>query len=150
MVIKPSNWPSDIEYVNVQSFFGFKNIKKDCITGVRIKKIDDPNSIVYGQYGLFANQKFEKYDIIGQYTGKVVPESSGGVYVAFCKNCCIDAEDGGNELRFINDHKNISDEPNTIIRITYVDKKPRVMFVVTKDIEEGEQILTSYGKSYWE
>ena len=100
MVIKPSNWPSDVEYVNVQSFLGFKNIKKDCITGVRIKKIDDPNSIVCGQYGLFATQKFKRYDIIGQYTGKVVSEFSAGIYVATCT--------GGISFKLsINNFKNI-------------------------------------------
>ena len=34
-------------------------------------------------------------------------------------------------------------------RISYIDKKPRVLFVVTKDIKEGEQILTKYGDNYW-
>ena len=149
MVRKPSNWPDNVEYNNIQSFLGFKDIKKDCITSVKIKKIDDPESVIDGQYGLFANQDFSKYDVIGQYTGKMVSLSSGGKYVAGCDKCCIDADFIGNELRFINDYKNIADEPNTTIRISYIDKKPRVLFVVTKDIKEGEQILTKYGDSYW-
>tara|TARA_B100000424_G_C22791048_1_gene424818 strand:+ start:105 stop:563 length:459 start_codon:yes stop_codon:yes gene_type:complete len=149
MVNVPSNWPENIEYSNVQSFFGLKNIKKDCITGVKIKKINDINSVVNGQFGLFASQDFEKYDVLGQYTGDVVSLSSGGTYVASCDKCCVDSEFMGNELRFVNDHRNISDEPNTTIRISYIDKKPRVLFVVTKDIKEGEQILTKYGDNYW-
>ena len=47
------------------------------------------------------------------------------------------------------DYQNIAEEPNTTLRITYIDKKPRVLFVVTKDIKEDEEILTYYGKEYW-
>lgn len=149
MVIKPSNWPIDVDYNNLQSFFGIKNMKKDCNTDVRIKKIEDKNSIVYGQYGLFAAKNFQKFDVLGQYTGEVVSFSEGGKYVAYCDKCNIDANKIGNEFRYINDYQNIAEEPNTTLRITYIDKKPRVLFVVTKDIKEDEEILTYYGKDYW-
>ena len=124
-------------------------MKKDCNTDVRIKKIEDKNSVVFGQYGLFAAKNFQKFDVLGQYTGEVVSFSEGGKYVAYCDKCNIDANKIGNELRYINDYQNIADEPNTTIRVTYIDKKPRVLFVVTKDIKEDEQILTYYGKEYW-
>lgn len=145
----PTNWPNNITYSNIQSFMGFKNLRKDFIPGVKIEKINDPNSILYNQFGLFSTIEFDKFDIIGQYTGKLVNEFQGGVYVASSNKCCIDAINIGNELRFINDYRNISDNPNVTIRKCYIDKKPRVMFVVTKQINIGEQLLTDYGDDYW-
>ena len=99
----PTNWPNNITYSNIQSFMGFKNLRKDFIPGVKIEKINDPNSILYNQFGLFSTIEFDKFDIIGQYTGKLVNEFQGGVYVASSNKCCIDAINIGNELRFIND-----------------------------------------------
>ena len=65
-----------------------------------------------------------------------------------CTNCIKKRHK--NELRFINDYRNISPSSNVIIKTTYIDKKPRVLFVVTKKIEPGEQLLTDYGEGYWE
>ena len=149
-MITPKNWPENIKYTNVQSFQGYKNLKKDITHGVKLDKINDPNNILHNQFGLFATKKFDEYDIIGQYTGKLVSSDKEGRYVSASENCCIDALDTGNELRFINDYRNISPSNNVVIKTTYIDKKPRVLFVVTKKIEPGEQLLTDYGEGYWE
>lgn len=146
----PKNWPNNIIYTNIQSFQGYKNLKKDITPGVIVKKINEPNNILHNQFGLFATKKFDEYDIIGQYTGKLVTPDKGGRYVSCSENCGIDALDIGNELRFINDYRNISSTENVVLRTTYIDKKPRVVFVVTQNIEEGDQLLTDYGKGYWE
>ena len=145
----PKNWPNDISYINVQPFVGFKNLKLDFTPGVKIRKIDDPNSVLYNQFGLFSTKDFDKFDVVGQYTGNLVNKLEGGIYVASSDNCCIDAIDAGNELRFINDYRNVSNIANVTIRICYIDKKPRVLFVVTNEIKEGEQLLTDYGDDYW-
>ena len=146
----PRNWPENIKYTNIQSFQGYKNLKKDIICGVKVEKINDPSNILYNQFGLFATKKFNEYDIIGQYTGKLVSPDKEGKYVSASEDCCIDAINMGNELRFINDYRNISLSSNVIIKTTYIDKKPRVLFVVTKKIEPGEQLLTDYGEGYWQ
>ena len=99
---------------------------------------------------MFATKNFDEYDIIGQYTGKLVTLDKGGQYVSRSENCGIDTIDVGNELRFINDYRNISSTENVVLRTTYIDKKLRVVFVVTKNIEEGGQLLTDYGNGYWE
>ena len=145
----PKNWPNNIEYTNVQSFQGYKFLKKDITPSVLVKKINEPNNILHNQFGLFATKKFDEYDIIGQYTGKLVTPDKGGQYVSRSENCGIDALNIGNELRFINDYRNVSHSSNVIIKTTYIDKKPRVLFVVTKKIEPGEQLLTDYGEGYW-
>ena len=146
----PRNWPKDIKYTNIQSFQGYKNLKKDITHGVKVEKINDPNNILHNQFGLFATEKFNEYDIIGQYTGELVSPEKGGKYVSASKDCCIDASCLGNELRFINDYRNISSSNNVVIKTTYIDKKPRVLFVVTKKIEPGDQLLTDYGEGYWQ
>lgn len=145
----PKNWPAEIDYCNVQSYIGFKKLKKDFIPGVKIEKINDPTSVVFNQYGLFATEDFQKFDILGQYTGNIVNSSNGGIYVASLDKCNIDAQKIGNELRFINDFRNISNSENVVIRTSYIDKKPRVIFIVTKDIKKGDQLLTDYGDDYW-
>ena len=145
----PVNWPSDIIYRNIQEFNGFKKIRKETTPGVRLEKINDTNSVLHNQYGLFATKEFNSYDIIGQYTGKLVDMECGGCYVSRSDNCCIDALNYGNELRFINDYRNIAPSENVVIKNAYIDKKPRVLFVVTKQIKPGEQILTDYGEEYW-
>ena len=47
------------------------------IHGVEIRMLQDDH-VLKGEYGLFATQKFSRYDIIGEYTGKIVgPEAQG-------------------------------------------------------------------------
>ena len=93
----PKNWPNNIEYTNVQSFQGFKFLKKDITPSVLVKKINEPNNILHNQFGLFATKKFDQY-------------------VSRSENCEIDALDIGNELRFINDYRNILSSKNRNIQ----------------------------------
>ena len=145
----PKNWPNNIIYTNIQSFQDYKNLKKDITPGVLVKQINDPTNILHNQFGLFATKYFDEYDVIGQYTGKLVTPNKTGRYVAYSENCGIDANNIGNELRFINDYRNIAPTMNVVFKTTYIDKKPRVLFVVTRNIQEGEQLLTDYGEGYW-
>ncbi len=148
--MSPKNWPSNLIYNNIQSYIGFKNLKKEYNAGIEIRKINDVHSIIFDQYGLFAIDEFKQYDVLGQYTGELKNPNIGGKYVAESIKCCIDADKIGNEFRFINDYRNITYEPNVILKRVYIDKKPRVLIVVKKDIEVNEQILTDYGEGYWE
>ena len=151
-ILHPKNWPTHLEYINIMKYP--KNIpKKLYIKNVKIKLIDDENHICNGQYGLYASNKIEKFDILGEYTGNI--SSNGGRYVAgfknleYTNNYGVDAQNSGNELRFINDFRNINIKPNTILRNAYIDKRPKILIVATDDIEENEELLLDYGTDYY-
>eukprot|EP01038_Epipyxis_sp_PR26KG_P006807 gene6807-9322_t len=48
-----------------------ENSKRYKVHGVEVRKLPS-NHFLSGQYGLFATKKFFKFDIVGEYTGKVV------------------------------------------------------------------------------
>lgn len=106
----PKNWPSNIKYIHFMNYH--KNFpKKSFIKKVLIQKIEDKNHILYGEYGLYATEKINKFDVLGEYTGLIT--EFGGRYVASFTGIDklgifgIDAEKAGNEMRFINDYHNI-------------------------------------------
>lgn len=148
----PKNWPTEIEYIN---FMHYKKgvVKKPFIRNVKIKLIDDINHILNGEYGLFAENKIEKFDVLGEYTGVIT--SNGGRYVAGFKglektnNYGVDAQKAGNELRFINDYRNINDKPNTILKNTFIDRRPKILVVALDNIEPDQEILLDYGEGYY-
>lgn len=146
--VYPSNWPKDIEYINTMKYNKKQLPRKDLIHGVKILKLNESH-LLKGQYGLFATKEWKKYNILGEYTGDVI-KVEGGEYCAFLtEQFCVDAHGCGNELRFINDYRNISDKPNTKLEIVYLDKKPKVLVVIIDDINEGEEFLLNYGEDYW-
>lgn len=151
-ILHPKNWPSHLEYINIMKYP--KNIpKKLYIKNVKIKLINDENHICNGQYGLYALNKIQKFDILGEYTGKI--SSTGGRYVAgfrnleYTNNYGVDAQDSGNELRFINDYRNIKNKANTILKNAYIDKRPKILVVATDNIQEDEELLLDYGIGYY-
>ena len=68
------------------------------------------------------------------------------------KNYSIDAMKAGNWTRFINHGDEKSPRTNAIPWETYIeDFGPRIVLTAgTHGIKQGEQILYSYGDSYWE
>ena len=146
--VYPSNWPSDIEYINTMNYNKKKLPRKDLIDGVKILKLNESH-FLKGQYGLFATKDWQKYNILGEYTGKVI-KNDGGEYCAFLtEQFNVDAGICGNELRYINDYRNIAEKPNTKLEIVYLDKKPKVLVVVTEDVNNGQEFLLNYGEDYW-
>ena len=61
----------------------------------------------------------------------------------------IDANKFGNEMRFINDYRNIADEQNSEFSPDWVHGEYRMRIVATRCIEADEEILTDYGEEYW-
>eukprot|EP01035_Chromulina_nebulosa_P019618 gene19618-25527_t len=110
-----------------------KESKEKCrshhIDGVEIRLLDDSH-FLRGEYGLFATKRFSRFDIIGEYTGKIVDCKTGGHYVAALENkdttesLGIDAQIHGNEMRFINSYMNIEFQPNVAMRTVYIDTYP--------------------------
>ena len=60
----------------------------------------------------------------------------------------LDAQDCGNELRFINSYLNVDFGPNVTMRTVYINTYPHICIVCTKDIEIGDEFLLDYGEAY--
>jgi hypothetical protein len=85
-----------------------KEKKESCrrhrVAGVEVRDLKPPHFLA-GQQGLFAVEKFEKFDIIGEYTGRIVNDDVNGHYVAALEDKALldslglDAGDCGNEMR---------------------------------------------------
>lgn len=107
-----------------------------------------------GEQGLFAARKFFKYDILGEYTGIVVPREVCGHYVAALEDkppvesLGVDAQKAGNELRYINSYINIDFGPNVVMKTCIVNKEPRILIICTTDILPGDEFLLDYGVFY--
>jgi len=94
------------------------------------------------------------FDIVGEYTGEVFEGDGGSEYATYLEERTkkyalgVDATKEGNECRFINHFANIAEEPNVVMKITYVDELPKVMVVCRKDIEVGEELLFRYSEEF--
>ncbi len=103
---------------------------------------------------MFATEKFFQFDIVGEYTGRVVDDSVNGHYVAALEDKAVmdslgvDAIECGNEMRYINSYLNIDFSPNVTMRTAYINTYPHLLIVCTRDIEVGEELLLDYGKAY--
>lgn len=132
-----------------------KRAARPWMKGVEIRQLRAPHPLA-GQLGLFAATPFEQFDIVGEYCGQVYDANDGGEYATYLENrnekyaLGVDAATEGNECRFINHYKGIADEPNSVMKITYVEELPRVMIVCTKDVDVGQEFLLSYSDEYLE
>lgn len=121
------------------------------IKGVDVRVLDPPH-ILAGQRGVFATKQFSKYNVIGEYSGIIKKYDDVGptnLYIfTLVDDACIDGETHSNELKYVNSHINIDHEPNLVSCVTYINKEPRVLYVCTKDINIGEELLIDYGEEY--
>jgi len=64
----------------------------------------------------------------------------------------IDAHKSGNEARFINDYRGVSKRPNALFRDNRLDSGELRMSIwsSSEGIRKGDEILVSYGKSWWQ
>lgn len=149
-----SEWDNNISYSNKSledQDLKFKNHKN--LIGVFVKEIIDYNHILYKQRGLFTNRFWKKFEVIGNYTG-ILTKKNTGKYIANLYRSDdifeygIDAENIGNELRYINHYKNIQDKPNCKFVDSIIDGKKHILVVVTEDIPSYKEVLIDYGKDY--
>lgn len=122
--------------------------------GVEVRTLPT-NHRLHGQQGLFATTKFEKFDVVGEYTGKIVgSDVKFGEYLATLEDkdqdesLGLDASQCGNEMRCINSYLNIAFAPNVTMRTAYINTFPHIVIVATMDIEIGDEILLDYGQAY--
>ena len=132
-----------------------EKIRRHAIAGVEVRDLPTGHFLHgTGQQGLFAVAKFEKFDILGEYTGRIVGDEVNGHYVAALEDKAhseslgVDGEVYGNELRFINSYLNIDFFANVTMRTAYVNTLPHILIVCMRDIEIGEEFLLDYGDAY--
>jgi len=140
------------EYLISNDWSNIRRYKKSkSIDGVEVRVLPKGH-LLEGQKGLFATKAFSQYDVIGDYTGVVRKEQStdsDNRYLFYLvDDLLVDARDFGNELRFANSNKNISDEPNVTSCVSYIGGLPVVIYICINDIEPGDEMLIDYGDDY--
>ena len=130
-----------------------ESAKRERVHGVEVRKLPKGHPLA-GEFGLFAAKRFSRFDIVGEYTGKIVGDQIGGHYVAVLEDkdyndsLGIDAEKTGNEMRFINSYLNVDFEANVVMKTVYINTFPHIVIVCKKDIEVGDEFLLDYGEEY--
>ena len=99
--------------------------RSSVIPGIEVKDLPESH-VLHGEQGLFATRHFKEFDVIGSYCGMYVGSDArgwpsrndvrSGHYLAklevddykYLESLGINAEETGNELRFINSYINIS------------------------------------------
>ncbi|CAG8545199.1 565_t:CDS:1 [Acaulospora morrowiae] len=139
-------------------------------TLVKIKSLENVKSLngqtnhpAYPGYGLFATKDLKEQTLILKYTGVVTSTKNESVEcngkgsdyeLSFNGRYCIDGLKKGSEARFINDYRGVLTKPNAIFH-EYIDlHSGQVKMGVwvrrgVVKIRKGEEIMVSYGKSFW-
>jgi hypothetical protein len=124
---------------------------------VVVRPIRSPSHPACGQYGLFATRKIPPRTHLLDYIGEVHCEVRDSDYdISLYRsqdgvNVGIDACTMGNEARFTNDYRGICDEPNAV----FIDRRTETgelrisIWSGTRGIKKGDEVLVSYGKSWW-
>ena len=109
-------------------------------------------------FGVFAKESIPPYSTLNHYTGILMLDrdikSSHDSTFSFTdlKTYSIDAMKAGNWTRFINHGDEKSPRTNAIPWEIYLEERgPRIVLTSGRHgIKRGDQILYSYGDSYWE
>uniref|UniRef100_A0A7S3NK30 SET domain-containing protein n=1 Tax=Aureoumbra lagunensis TaxID=44058 RepID=A0A7S3NK30_9STRA len=157
----PSSWPIG------QVSFGQMTVWPDSTTanskfrprlpGIQVLLINEDDHPCFGERGVFATRRWRPFEIIGEYVGQIkTPDVEGGFVVALdpdeapSQSLSLDADSYGNELRFVNDFRGVSQAPNVILSAATIQGLPTRILVCTKIIKRGEELLTDYGDDYWQ
>ena len=176
--VRSSPWPSDVEFSNnyrwdsgIQAEAEYsppnrRNRKQRLSNRVYFKRISDANHPAYGEYGLFCAKDAKPGSWLLDYVGHVSlgeNQDKASDYVSdfgLKSELACDANTYGNEARMINDFRNTGRYPNVefnLRRDKCGELRQGVYVKSTKDarqigfdgIKKDEEILISYGKSYW-
>ncbi|KAL0950814.1 hypothetical protein HGRIS_007578 [Hohenbuehelia grisea] len=172
---KPRHWPDNVLYIqdcpyhrsvpkHARDFvLGTPTIKRSRQgqsgrANVIIRAITSPEHPAFGQYGLFAARKISPDTHIIDYVGEIHceerPDSDYDISLHRYQDGLsigVDASSMGNEARFINDFRGIRPKPNaSFAERRNGDGELTMSIRSSKDIiKKGEEILVSYGKSWW-
>jgi len=116
-----------------------------------------PEGAAVLEKGLFAKREIKKGEVIGVYGGKLMPlkDLKGDDRFDYLfefpetpfHKWCIDGREMGNYTRYMN-HCNPKNENVSSVEFFYGDR-PRVIFVASKTIPAGTQLMYDYGPEYW-
>ena len=185
-------WPASVQYLNSPAFAANfdKDARNSLVSAIRdctdnvvtpeqvqrslqyvtVKNIQDQAHPAVGQHGLFAARHLPPDSFIIQYLGQYHSRADDDLTSDYdlCLDrdlgIAVDASQAGNEARFINDYRGVSNTgPNAEFRDTWIDlgngtaEKRIGVFVLSegkakkrsKGIGIHEEILVSYGKGFW-
>lgn len=158
-------WPSDLSYTHTPDMSEVspadkRLLRQDNLPGVSIRRVTDTAHPACGQNALYATINFGVGDVLGEYTGKVMPGHWGGEYVTRLWNTGansdyyrpgVDAQHMGNELRMINDHRGVpgATGPNCKFSRAAIRGFRAALIVAIKPIAPNEEFLLDYGEVYW-
>jgi hypothetical protein len=131
---------------------------------VEIRIIQDPSHPCNGQRGLFALRDLPSGIFIGEYCGIAIHQldSEGllnnqyladydNMYHNYAGHIRIDAQNIGNETRYINDFRGIKDSngaPNARFNKVWLDRM-RCMVEIIDFVPKDKEITVDYGEQYW-
>ncbi|KAF9036502.1 SET domain protein [Hymenopellis radicata] len=169
----PPHWPKDVVFLKASKFHSSVSTstktfiqpspgKSQCSgdnsgSQVIIRVITDPAHPAFGQFGLFSAKKIAAKTHIIDYIGEIHveerPDSNYDLSLHRFQDGMsvgIDASKMGNEARFINDFRGVKQKPNAI----FVDGRDingelRMSIWSNSTLKRGEEILVSYGRSWW-
>ena len=125
---------------------------------VAIQSITEPSHPARGQFGLFAAKKIPPRTFILDYIGEIHcdnrPNSDYDLSLYRSPDHVsvgIDAQFAGDEARFINDYRGVRPKPNALFQERRTDTGELRMSVWSgsEPIKKGDELLVSYGKSWW-
>ena len=113
-----------------------------------------PSRIPQAGNGLFSNRRFQKGELVCEYTGKVLTllqaiRTPDKTYMmgGFGLNVHLDAQECPESMgRYINDPRNPE-----LLNVEFVKLRDarKALVVATRDIEVDEELYVSYGEGYW-
>ncbi|KAE9410735.1 SET domain protein [Gymnopus androsaceus JB14] len=172
--VEPSYWPKHTRYIQSYTYHpsvsletkGFiqgdvkipAQLSPNRISAIRPRPILEISHPACNQFGLFASKKIlakaHILDYIGELHCDERLESDYDLSLHRFQNgesVGIDASTTGNEARFINDYRGIKGKPNAVFIDYRADSGELRMgiWALGEDIKKGDEILVSYGKSWW-
>jgi|GEM_PF-6570896 len=164
-----AKWPNDAVYADAcvkrkkeAMVKVMVRLENDLLSAVEIRRLppDHPAYRDERSYGLFSHARIAKGAYIAEYTGRYRlkrERSKSSRYLLKCSdNLYIDAENYGNETRYVNDYRGVMKSPNS--QYYKIDCKEhfyknvkitsRVVVKARRDIEPGEEIVVNYGRGY--
>ncbi len=135
----------------------FRQLKKDGTDDRYCKRVTIRHISSKVGSGVFATEDIPPYSTLHHYAGvlmwddEINPDHDSTFSFSDLKNYSIDAMKSGNWTRFMN-HSDEGSETNNVIPWEYYSEEgPRIVFTSgAHGIKKGEQLLYSYGESYWE
>lgn len=163
----PKNWPTDVAYRSSLVYSDLEDIERNqedtTIPGIQIEPIQDVSHPCFGELAVFATKDFAKEHTFGPYAGDVIPVQAlndshgrGKYHMKFGVDdeFMVDAENVGNELRFVNDFRDVPgvSAPNVqfIMRREPMTGTLMIVLIAIKEVLKGNELLCDYGKAYWE